>query len=202
MGPDRAPHPRRALAGGHEGTAAARRPSRLGRPGGRFRTAQVDLSDAGSIDRGVAGQDVVLSCLGVAGILASLRPMTFYRDSAAAIVAAMQWGGVRRLVVLLSVGVLRNPMAPIRYRWLLRSLLRHKYADMQPMEDVIRGSGLDWAVIRPGRLTDGDLTGHCRVGNDGTLPHVGDLTRANVADLVLRAITNDEFLRRAVAVSQ
>ena len=102
-----------ALASGHEVMAAARRPSRLGRPGDRFRTAQVDLSDAGSIDRCVEGQNAVLSCLGVAGILASLLPMTFYRDSAAAIVAAMQRDGVRRLAILSSVGFLRAPTAPI-----------------------------------------------------------------------------------------
>jgi biliverdin reductase / flavin reductase len=189
-----------ALASGHEVTAVARQPSRLGRPTDRFQTAQVDLSDAGSIDRCVGGQDVVLSCLGVTGIRASLRPMTFYRDSAAAIVAAMQRNGVRRLVVLSSVGVLRDPTAPIWYRWILKPLLRHKYADMQRMEDVIRSSGLDWVIIRPGRLTDGELTGHYRVGNDGTLPHVGDVTRADVAGLMLRVITTDEFLHRAVAV--
>jgi iron-sulfur cluster repair protein YtfE (RIC family) len=43
-----------------------------------------------------------------------------------------------------------------------KAALRKTYADLALMEEILRGSGLDWTVIRPPRLTGKPLTGSYR----------------------------------------
>lgn len=190
-----------ALAAGHEVTAVARDPSRLGPARDRLRAARVALGDADSLDRGIAGQDVVLSALGLPGLRASLRPMDFYRSSAEAITAAMRRCGVRRFVGITSEGVADSRTTPLLYRWVLKPILRHKYEDMGRMEEAIRASGLDWVIVRPSGLTDGPHTGRYRIGERGSLPHAARISRADVADCMVRMATADEYLKSTIAVS-
>jgi nucleoside-diphosphate-sugar epimerase len=131
------------LARGHEVTAVVRPPRRLrprlrGDEGRRGRCAEATDVRRGSRRTGCGALDA-----GRHGFLNSLQPMTFYRDSARAMIERMRARRVRRLVLVSSVGVLDEPAAPVWYRALIKPLLRHKYADMRAMEDLVAASGLD-----------------------------------------------------------
>ena len=91
-----------ALGIGMEVTAYVRDPSRLTAPAGAVRVVTGGLDDAGRIAGAVAGQDAVLSALGVGRPLRS-DPAVVH--GVARVVAAVEDAGVRRMVFLSFIGV-------------------------------------------------------------------------------------------------
>lgn len=189
------------LARGHQVTAVVRHPETFGLRYERLQVVQGDALQAQSFDAALEGHDAVLSTLGVTGFLNSLRPMTFYRDSARAIVDRMRAASVLRLVLVSSVGVLDDPSAPIWYRAIVKPLLRHKYADMRAMEALVAASGLNWTIVRAAQLVDGPLTQHYRIGQEGSLPDISKISRSDLADFVAREADDAAFVDRALAIS-
>jgi putative NADH-flavin reductase len=67
------------------------------------------------------------------------------------------------------------------------------------MEQVFEKSGLDWTIVRPPRLTDKPRTGAYRVREDH-LRFGFTISRADVADFVLRCAENHVSSRRIIGV--
>lgn len=69
--------------------------------------------------------------------------------------------------------------------WWYRSLmvptfLRESTADKTAMEAEVRGSGLEWVIVRPPILNDGAATGSVRVLGESETGH--GITRADLAE--------------------
>ena len=201
-----------ALAAGHDVTAVVRDPSRLSRG---VRTVAVDLADAdpSALDSALAGADAVLSALGPR----SSAEAGVASRGTRALVAAMQATGVRRIVVVSAAPISTVP-SPGRPRpprhdpgdgFLMRTLLspvikavfRKPYADLALMEDILWDSGLDWTVVRPPRLTDGPLTGTYRTAFGQNLRRGVLVSRADVAQLMLRVLERPETIKQAVGIA-
>lgn len=181
-----------AAARGDQVTAFARRPGRL-HLGPSVRVVEGDALDAEAVAGAVAGQDAVLSALGG-------RP---WRDTEVCargtrnIVEAMRRHGVRRLVVVSSLGVGESRL---QLGWLVRVaaplVMRRAFDDKERMEEVVRSSDLDWVIVRPGLLTGGRPSGRWRAAVDDSIG-VGFITRADAAAFCLVQLTSDEYLERA-----
>jgi uncharacterized protein YbjT (DUF2867 family) len=202
-----------ALVAGHDVTAAVRNPHAL--PGGRARVVAADLgaADPAVLEAAVAGADAVLSGLGPR----SRADAGIASRGTAAIVAAMQATGVRRVVAVSAapVATVASPGRPdppandpgeglVMRRVLtplLRASLRDVYADLALMEDVLGDSGLDWTVVRPPRLTDGPLTGRYRTALGRNLRRGLLVSRADVAHLMLAVLDQPQTVGRAVGVA-
>jgi putative NADH-flavin reductase len=65
-------------------------------------------------------------------------------------------------------------------------LLKTIYEDKNRQEAIIRESGLDWVLVRPGFLTNGQRTGKYRVLTELGGVKAGKISRADVADFMLR----------------
>jgi len=61
-------------------------------------------------------------------------------------------------------------------------------------EWIVRKSGLDWVIARPGILTDGPHTGRYKVLSDPDAWRLGKISRANVADFLVKQIDSDAHL--------
>ena len=73
-------------------------------------------------------------------------------------------------------------------------------ADASAMEQVFAESELDWTMVRPPELTDKPYTGKYRV-REGHLPLFGfKISRADVADFMLKAAENHASSRKVVGV--
>ena len=153
------------LAGrGHEVTAFARRASAVfgGRAG--VRAVDGDATVPGDVGRAVRGQDAVVVTLGISEpplrvrLLGSAGTALDVRSrGTATVVAAMREHGVRRLVVQSSYGVGETrDRLPLSSRLVFALLLRPQIADHERQERIVRGSGLDWTLVQPVYLTDGD----------------------------------------------
>jgi hypothetical protein len=74
-------------------------------------------------------------------------------------------------------------------------------ADASAMETVFEKSGLDWTIARPPRLTDNPYTGRYRV-REGHLPTLGfKISRADVADFMIKAVENHSSIGRIVGLA-
>ncbi len=65
-------------------------------------------------------------------------------------------------------------------------LLKTTYEDKDRQEAIVRESGLDWVIVRPGFLTNGSRTGEYRVLTELNGVKAGKISRADVADFILR----------------
>ncbi len=190
-----------ALARGHDVTAIVRDPATFEVRYDQLTIVAGDALKPESFGDALIGQDAVISVLGVTGFFNSLQPMTFYEESVCAIMRQMATHGIRRLVLVSSVGVLHDPTTPLWYRTIVQPLLRHKYADMKRMEQAVSDSDLDWTVVRAGQLVEGPLTQRYRLGRTGQLPNVTKIARVDLADFLAEQAEDKSLLKQAVAIS-
>ncbi len=190
-----------ALERGYHVTAIVRDPAAITLTHQWLRVTVGDVLKPDSFASALWQQDAVLSTIGISSFWDSLKPMTFHRQSAQNIVEQMNKAGVKRLVCLTSVGVLDKSVGSLFYRWLVKPLLRNKYEDMRQMEQVVRESKLDWTIVRPFRLVNGERTGHYRVGVSGTLDHAGSISRADLAKFMLDQLDSEANRQKTVAVA-
>jgi putative NADH-flavin reductase len=188
-----------ALGHGHEVTAFVRDPARLPVRNERLRVVVGDVTLASDVQAAVAGQDAVISVVGAD----DQRPVHVYSDGVANTIHAMTARGVSRLVVLSAVGVGTDGAGLPFAQRALRKLpgMRAVCEDMERMEGDIMLSDLDWTIVRASALTDGPLTGVYRVVESPLVPKGSQISRADVAALLLKCAEGERFPRRAVAVA-
>jgi len=191
-----------ALASGHLVTALARNPNATGLEHDSLRLARGDVRDSPSVQRAVAGQEAVISCLGSK----DRKDRTLRTDAALNTIAAMRRHNVARLIVFSAFGVgdsseqlKRN--APFFGRIILPLLLRAPFADMAHMEAEVRASDLAWTIVRPCALTRKPATGTVTVALDDATKLGGTIPYADVAAFMVEQLTSDLYVGKAPAIS-
>lgn len=187
-----------ALGHGHRVTAFTRDPGRVTTRHPGLTVATGDVTDPAPVRAAVTGADAVVVALGDG------RRGRVREAGTRTVVDAMRSAGVRRLVCqsTLGAGDSRENLDLVWKHLMFGLLLRRAYADHQRQEDVVLGSGLDWTLVRPGAFTDGPHTGRYRHGFGPDEPGLAlKVSRADVADLVLRSLTDDTTVGRAVSQS-
>jgi putative NADH-flavin reductase len=187
-----------ALERGLQVTAFVRE-SRLPVRHGNLRIVQGDVADRPCVATAVAGQDAVISALGVGR---PLRHDAVVVDGIRNIIRAMHDQEVRRLIYLSFIGVSESRKdAGWAVKFVARWPLRNEIADHEAKESLIRSSQLDWTIVRAPKLTNGPYTGSYRAGERivarSPLPA---LSRADVADFMLSQIVDTTYLGRAPRV--
>jgi putative NADH-flavin reductase len=191
---------RQGLDQGHIVTAFARDPARLEHfRNGSLKIVVGDVLDPAAVRGAVAGHEAVLSAIGAGAGRTTLR-----EDGTRNIVKAMGATGVKRLICLSSLGVGDSRAnLPFFTRYIVVGIfLRHAFADHARQEAVVRQSALDWVIARPPHLKDGPRTGIYRHGFPPTDRQIkGWISRADVADFMLKQLADDTYLRQAPGVS-
>ncbi len=191
---------KQGLERGHDVTAFVRRPLRLPSPHDRLAVAQGDVMDPASLDRAMPGHDAVICAV---GHRKWLLPSNTLSQGTRHIVQAMKAHGVRRLVVetALGVGDSAGRLGLYYTLFTIPFILPFYWYDKGRQERVVRESGLDWVIVRPGQLTNGRRRGVYRHG-----PRVGSflwsvrISRADTADFMLNQVGDTPYLHTAVGV--
>lgn len=184
---------RALLAAGHSVSALARGASRIPIEDQRLEKLDGDALDRATIDRALAGTDAVIQSLGVAFTFdALLKGTTLFSKATRILVDAMRANGVRRLVVVtgLGAGDSRGHGGFLYDAVLFPLLLKRVYDDKDVAEQIVRASGLDWTIVRPGLLTNGPATGTYQVLVEPTSWRAGTISRADVADFLAKQVTD------------
>jgi putative NADH-flavin reductase len=81
-------------------------------------------------------------------------------------------------------------------------ILRQVLADHQRQEALVQQSNLDWTIVRPGAFVEGTRTGQYRHGFPGS-DNTSQLkiTRADVADFILKQLTDNAYLHQTPSLS-
>ena len=188
-----------ALARGHDVTAFARSPNKLGFDHPKLRKLAGDFHQKDSIDAAVPGHDAVIVTASATTLSAFKDNPQYFSAGTALVIAAMQRANVRRLVVLsaLGVGESYNLLPPLLGPLMVKFLLKVPFADHAVQEAQVRSSGLDWVVARPGRLTDGPAKKAYK--KTAVLEKVpAAIARGDVADFLVEAATGKQWLNKAV----
>lgn len=194
-----------ALAAGHRVVAVTRRPDQFPLRSPSLDVVAADVTDPVGVERVfAAGPQAVVSTFGVPY---SRKPVTVYSRGATTIARAMTVHGIARLVCVSSttVGEEQTPGESLFGRKILLPFLRNVmgrtlYDDMARMEEIVRGSGLDWTIVRPGGLFD--TAGPTADYEVGPPPLPGRVTsRADLADALIKEAVDPRHLRSTVEVS-
>jgi putative NADH-flavin reductase len=184
-----------ATARGHEVTAFVRSPQKIALKSERLRVVPGDLLHAEQLAQALLGQNVVLSAFGPA----TLRRVTTRGEFGTALATAMERSGMRRAVVV-SSGLLFEEQNAIG-KLLRGTLFRNLLPDMSAMEATLEKDGLEWTIVRPPRLTNGPLTKSYSVA-DGRLPKGMTVSRACVADFMIKEAERPTHVRQIVGLSK
>jgi putative NADH-flavin reductase len=190
---------RQAIERGHSVTALVRSPERLKPFRDRITVEQGDPLNRAELERVVKDHDAVLSGFG-ARVPVSKADANLLQQFAVALTNAMARSGVKRVVVASVAFLFRDAIVPPAYL-LGRLLFPRTVADASAMEQVFGDSELDWTMVRPPELTDQPYTGRYRV-REGHLPRFGfRISRADVADFMIKVTENRSSIRKIVGVS-
>jgi putative NADH-flavin reductase len=186
---------KQALEQNHEVTILVRKPNEVFLKDNNLKILKGDILDERSVEKAVENQDAVCTSI---GINLTLKPVTIFSEGAKNVVAAMQSANVNRLVAVTGIGAgdSRGHGGFLYDQIFNRFLVRTIYADKDREEAIIRASNLNWTIARPGFLTNNPKTGKYRALTDLTNVIAGKISRADVADFILREIETNQFVHQ------
>ena len=188
---------RALLAAGHSVRALARRARDIAIEDARLEKLDGDALDKATVERALAGVDAVIQSLGVAfGPEAVLKGTTLFSVATRILVDAMRARGVRRLIVVTGFGAgdSRGHGGFLFAAVIFPLILKRVYDDKDVAEQIVRGSGLDWTIARPGTLTNGPATGRYQVLADPRSWRAGFISRADVADFLAGQVSDTAYV--------
>ncbi len=175
-----------ALAKGHEVTAFDRHPEALTIEHPKLKIFQGDIFNETQVEEAIEGQDAVICVLGV-------KPTTTIPVCSVGtehIIAAMQKTGVKRFICQSAFTVAALDGEWREVPWALPVILKFT------QERATRQSDLDWIIVRPAQLTDSPRTGTYKVGTSLKMSLNSKISRADVADFLLKQLYEDTYLHQ------
>lgn len=178
-----------ALDAGHRVRAMARSVDRI-EPREGLEPFAGDATRPDDLRRALVGIDAVVMTLGIRESVAMLwRKVTLFSDATAALVPLMQENGPRRLIVVTGIGAGDSSRALSRPERIgHRVIFSEPYKDKTRQEEIVKASGLDWTILRPTILTNNRASGACRVLVEPAEWRMGMVSRADVADHIVRSL--------------
>jgi putative NADH-flavin reductase len=182
-----------ALAAGHTVTAFARDPSKLKLSGENLNITNGDARDFDSLRAALKGSDAVIDTIG--GGERKLIATTM-----AALVAAMQKSGVRRVVVM-STFIATPNFRPSGTMRMFPRLVRGVAKDDLAGAKLLAASWLDWTIVYATLLKNKPGAGFRLVGPDEIVTAKNHINRADVAECLLETLGDRATIRRSLLIT-
>ena len=151
-------------------------------------TVVADLED--DIDKAVTHCDAVVFTAGSGADTGPEKTEAVDRDGAIALIDAAREAGVSRFVMVSSMGAGQPEDGPEEMQHYLRA--------KQAADEHLADSGLDYTIVRPGRLTNEAACG--RVALDTRLQDHGEVPRADVAAVLLEVLKTPDTIGKTFEV--
>jgi putative NADH-flavin reductase len=182
-----------ALARGHDVTAFVRSPEAIGLTNEKLTVIKGEATEEDQLVKAMQNHDAVVSTLGPRK---PFKPSSLLHDSALATTRTMQRSGVKRLLILSAAAHFSGI-----FNRIVSLILRNHMRDSLAMEEIVQGSGLDWTIARPPRLTEGEYTTYR--SREGAAPKMGfSLFRKAVAAFMLDAIEQEKHFQKIVGIAK
>ncbi|MDM5332165.1 SDR family oxidoreductase [Ureibacillus composti] len=186
-----------ALQDKHQVTTLVRTPEKLQIKDGNLTILQGNVLNKEEIARAMRGIDVVISALNTDGgnTLSESMPL---------MIEAMENEGIKRIITVGTAGILQSRVSPdvLRYqsseskRKITRAAEEH-----HKVYDLLQQSNLDWTIVCPTYLPDGEREGNYRIERN-FLPENGvKISVPDTAEFTFSQITNNDFIRTRVGIA-
>jgi putative NADH-flavin reductase len=187
---------RRALDAGHNARALARSATTIAVSNPSLEKMRGDALKTEDVEAALVGVDVVIQTLGV-GLGDLFRPVHLFSDATRVLIAAMRSQGVKRLICVTGFGAgdSRESISCLQ-RLPFQIVFGRAYDDKSLQEKMIKESELDWTIARPGVLTNGPRTGRYRILSEASQWRNGIISRADVAEFLVRQIGDQTYIRK------
>lgn len=194
---------RLAAAKGHAVTAVVRQGSGVD-SAPNVTVVRGDVLDPAFVAGAVREHDAVMSGLGMRyrhPWAARQSPDDFTSRALTHIVNGMRAAGVGRISAISAAGVGDSrPVLNLPMRFLVAtSNVGVAYADLERVEQVLRGSDLDWQAVRPTTLNSKPATGRVRVTT--RYPATAAIPREDVAAFILSELERPRFSSRTPMIT-
>ncbi|MDG4656273.1 NAD(P)H-binding protein [Ectobacillus antri] len=156
-----------------------------------------DACNREDIQRAVCGSDVVISALGTDGVAVLSQSMPF-------IIEAMKQEGISRIVTVGTAGILQARTNPKIYRF---QSGESKRKSTHAAEDHLRAylelaqSDLDWTIVCPTHLIDGEARGGFRTEAHMLPEHGKQITVGDTALFTYQQLTSSKYNRKRVGIA-
>ena len=190
------------LARGHHIRAMARSALSIAIQHDHLEKFSGDALNAGDVASALEDMDAVVQTLGIPVNSTMLfGPVSLFSEATRILLPELESAGVKRILCVTgfgagdsrsSVGCLQS--VPFRL------LLGRAYDDKSEQERWITTSSLDWTITRAGILTNGPLTGRYKVLTEPATWRNGLISRADVADFLIKEIEDDAHIREAAVL--
>lgn len=153
--------------------------------GAEVRLLDIEQDDTAGFAAAFAGCDAVVFAAGGGSDGNLERKRTVDLEGSLKSIEGARLAGITRFVQISAIGVDDELPADTAEAW-------RAYVEAKRDADVaLRASGLDWTILRPGRLTDDTAEGLVALGTD---VERGEVSRADVAAVVAAVLTTDEAI--------
>jgi putative NADH-flavin reductase len=188
---------RQALEAGHDVRALARSATAIAISNPSLEKMRGNALKTEDLEAALVGVDVVIQTLGV-GLGELFRPVHLFTDATRVLIQAMKSQGIKRLICVTGFGA-GDSRASISclQRLPFQIVFGRAYDDKSLQEKLIKESELDWTIARPGVLTSGPRTGHYQILSEASQWRNGIISRADVAEFLIRQIGDQTYIRKA-----
>jgi putative NADH-flavin reductase len=190
-----------ALAAGYQVVAYVRNPSKLNTKHENLTIVLGELADQAIVERAVSAADAVISVLGPRGGSKG-KPITRGMQN---IIEAMKKQGVRRLNISSTLSA-RDPNDLPDFKAkalvsLVKLTMHAAYEEIVSVTDTVRKSDLYWTIVRLITLNNNPESGKVRVGHLGKGEVGLRISRADLAEFLLKQAQDTKYLRQAPVIS-
>lgn len=190
-----------ALERGYAVTALVRNPAKLQIRHPQLKIHPGDVLNYASVEAAMRGQEAVVSALGHKRFF---YPTRILSEGTKNIIKAMAAHGVMRLVCQTSLGIGDSVgrMGLYYTFFTIPVILPFYFWDKTRQERIIAKSNVAWVIVRPALLTNAGKRGRIRYGpRAGSYLWTMRVSRADVADFMLKQLESDTFLRTATGAA-
>ncbi|MCD2138010.1 NAD(P)-dependent oxidoreductase [Salinicoccus halitifaciens] len=186
-----------ALGDGHHVTALVRDAEKIQVENSNLTVMEGNALSKSDIENAAAGMDVVISALGTDGTTTLSESMPF-------VIKAMEEAGIRRIITIGTAGILDSRTEPGKLRYQSNESRRRTTRaakEHHKVYELLERSNLDWTIVCPTYLPDGEYTGEYRVERD-FLPEEGKMISVpDTAEFAYSQIEDDRFIKSRVGIA-
>jgi hypothetical protein len=105
----------------------------------------------------------------------------------------------KRLLFVASFGVNKRIFWPEKI--VIKTLIKNLFVDIPKQEDLIKHSDLNYTLVHPARLVDTGWTGVYKSGENLPIGLFSKISRADVADYLLKNVQNGDLIGKTITIS-
>lgn len=190
---------KQSLEKGYSVSAFLRTPKKLGITDKNLTIIKGDVLNYSDVLKAVSNHDAVICSLGIPASDKS----TLRTDGTTNIVKAMKEKGIKRFICQTSLGFGNSKeVLPWHMKYIIVPLiLKNAFKDHELQESVIEKTKLDWTIVRPGNMTNGEITKTYKYGFKPTDKIKLKISRADVAHFMISQLKSNNHLHEKVGIS-